>query len=201
MARSSFDGRGGARRREAARLVEVGRGAELVEPVRPRGRHQRAVVVLEQRVAGRERAEDRNLRLLVVADGKVIAGGLGRQEPVALPAVEVLDHRLPVVRGILVAARLELVPHREGRRGPAVEVGIGQSGLLAIRAGNPSEQMVERPVLEHEDDNGVERRGLRVREQRRRRARGRPGRRCRAAFRAVRRGTAAAECEPGRARG
>src|SRR5262249_4480115 len=42
----------------------------------------------------------------------------------------------------------------------AVSVGVAQAGLLAMCAGQPSQEVVEASILHHHDDNVVDARGL-----------------------------------------
>jgi hypothetical protein len=58
--------------------------------------------------------------------------------------------------GIRVAAPLEVRREGMSRVRDAVRVGVLQTRLLAVRAGQPAEQMVERTVLHHHDDDVVD---------------------------------------------
>ena len=146
-----------SRRREEPARVDVGGRGQLVEAVGPGRPHQRAVVGVEKRVATGQSAEDRHLRLFVVADRELVAGELGLEPPVALAVVVVLDHSLPGVVRVLVAARLGVGAERGGVEGAALVAGEAQAGLLAVHSRHPAEQVVERAVLHHQHDDGVER--------------------------------------------
>ena len=106
MAVSRLHGRLPPLRREEPGRVDVGGRAQQVEAVGPRRVHHRAVIGVEKRVVAGQSAEHRQLGLFVVADRELVTGDLGRQPAVALAVVEVLDHALPGVVGVLVAAGL-----------------------------------------------------------------------------------------------
>ena len=149
-------------RREDAGHVDVGRRAQLVHAVGVRPRLQRAEVVVEQRVVLRERAEDRHLRRRVVADRKVIAGGLRLEPAIARAVVELDRHLGPLMLRVRERAPLHVAPEIDRWSRMARKVGEQQPRLLAVRSGHPSEEMIERPVLHHEHDNRVERGGGRI---------------------------------------
>ena len=56
----------------------------------------------------------------------------------------------------MVAAALEVGRERMRRVRDAASVEVRQAGLLAVRAGQPAEEVVERPVLHHHDHDVVD---------------------------------------------
>jgi hypothetical protein len=89
---------------------------------------------------------------LVVADGK----GVIDQQPTVAGTIVVLGAPTLVgVVGVRVAAALERT-EVVGRMGHTGFVPVGQSGLLAVGTWQPSEEMVERPVLHADHDDVVD---------------------------------------------
>ncbi len=147
--------------------VHVGRAGDEVDAVRPRARVQRGEVPVERRVLPGERAEDGERRLGVVADrpevGRVLLARvlhLGEEEAVALAAVQLRPPRLPLVLGVHVRTALVVVVQVPGRVERPGEIGVAQAGLAPVGAREPAQEVVEGPVLHHQDDDVLERRVL-----------------------------------------
>ncbi len=152
-------------------VVPVGPRRVLVEAVGEGLAGERAEVAVQHGVVLRQRADDRQVghglaaavvvEVGVVADREGVGGGQGDagvarrggrplQEAVH-PAEVVLDQEpLPAVVGVAVAAALEV----GSQRVVGVDVPVGrQVGhvVAAVSAGQPAQEMVERPVLHHQD--------------------------------------------------
>ena len=67
--------------------------------------------------------------------------------------------------GILVLAPLEIRREWPRRVRDAGFVDVGQSLLSPVGAGKPSQHVIERAILHHQHDHGVERRFLRLRQR------------------------------------
>ena len=136
--------------------VEVRGRAELVEAVGPGRSQHRGEVLVERGVALHQGGEDGEVVGLVVADGEQVAVGLGLEEPVAGAVVVVRLHGLPQVDGVLHVAALPVGGELVGLVRVALLVDEAQTGLLAVGAGEPTDHVVERPVLHHQHHDGVE---------------------------------------------
>jgi len=114
------------------------------------------VVLRERGVALRERGHHGQVFLAVVADRERVARRAGREEAVHLAAVDLLEHRREVVLRVGVVAALRVVADRPGLGGLRRRVTEGESLLLAVGAGQPPEEVVERAVLHHQHHHRVE---------------------------------------------
>ena len=129
-------------------LEAVGLRGVHVEAVRERRRHDRGEVVVAHGPVGRGLAIERQVVARVVADRVFVVRA---HEPAVAGAVVVLGTTARVgVVGVGVPAALEL--GEVGRRvGDPAGVEVGEPGLLAFGSREPPEEVVERPVLHHQD--------------------------------------------------
>jgi hypothetical protein len=119
--------------------------------------HHRAEIVVERGVALGKGAEDGQLILAIIADGKFVADLGGLQEPVAAP-VGILDcYAGPSMIWVLIGAALKIRSERPRLVRDPILVEIAQPLLPAVRAGKPSEHVIERTVFHHQHNDGVER--------------------------------------------
>ena len=172
-------------------MVPVGPGRVLVEAVREGLAGERAEVAVQHRVVLGQGADDGQVRdrlagavgveVRVVADREGVGlgqrharvvrrGGRPLQEAVHLAEVVLDQEAFPAVVGVAVAAALEVGRQRVVAVVVAVRRQVGQV-VPAVGAGQPAEEVVERPVLHHQHDDVLDA----VRAVRRQR-RGGPGR-------------------------
>ncbi len=130
--------------------------------VRPGRAEQRAEVAVVQREGVRDRWQERDVPLVVVAEREVVVGGF--PEAVQRAAVVLPAPALPGVVGVLEGAALEVRRERVGRMLVPVVIGIGEAGVLRVGVGMPAEVVIEGAVLLHEDDEGVDRHVRRARQ-------------------------------------
>jgi hypothetical protein len=155
-------------------VVSVGLGRVLVEPVGEGLARERAEVAVQRRVLLGQRADDGQVRqrlapapvihIAVVADRERVRGGerdprvVGRrrralQEAVHLPVVVLNQPAFPAVVGVAVPAALEVGRERVVGVGVAVDRGDVLQVVPPVGAGQPAEEVVERAVLHHQDDD------------------------------------------------
>ncbi len=153
-------------------LVARGRGGVKVIAVGPGRPHHRGEPAVTNRVLVAQAIEKRRGGALVVAHHLGLVGAwVDEHEAVVAPAVERVVRRNPIVLRVQIGplGRREVDRHRQTG---AVEVGLDSAqpvhDLRARIAGigrQRAEQMIERAVLHHHDDDGVD-----PRQQPRRRA-------------------------------
>ena len=166
------DGR--QRGRHLGVVVPVGLARVLVEPVGECLSGERAEVAVQRRVVLGERADDRQVRqglagsvameVGVVADrervrrgecyARVVRRGRRPLQEAVHPAVVVLDEpAFPAVVRVAVPAALEVRGERVVRVRVAVDRGHERQVVPAVGTGQPAEEVVERAVLHHQDDD------------------------------------------------
>ena len=155
-------------------VIPVGLPRVLVEPVGEGLARERAEVAVQRRVLLGQRADDGQVRqrlapsvvieVAVVADRERVGGGegdprvVGRggrplQEAVQLPVVVLDQPAFPAVVGVAVPAALEVGRERVVRVRVAVDRGHVPQVVPAVGARQPAEEVVERAVLHHQDDD------------------------------------------------
>ena len=155
-------------------VVPVGLGRVLVEAVGERLARERAEVAVKRRVPLGQRADHGQVgqglvasvavQVAVVADRERVGRGEGHarvtrrgrrplEEAVQLAVVVLDEPALPAVVGVAVPAALEVRGERVVRVGVAVDRGLVRQVVTAVGAGQPAEEVVERAVLHHQDDD------------------------------------------------
>jgi len=142
------DGRQGRQRGCVAQTV--GLTGMLVDPVRKGGPQDRAEVAVERCPLGHRATQEGEVLLAVVADRERIVDA----EP-AVAAAAVVLHTPALVRmvRIRVTASLEIRSEGIGWVAHAGRIEVAEPGLPSVGIRQPSEEMVERTVLHHHDDD------------------------------------------------
>ncbi len=127
----------------------------LIEAVGNRGRHDRREVATADRPVRRRLSEEREVVLAVVANRELVVRA-GAQPTVAGAFVVCVASAAERVVGQRVPASLEIRRQRKRLEGGAAAVGVNQAGLLAAGLRHPAQQMVERTMGHHRDDDVVD---------------------------------------------
>ena len=112
-------------------------------------------IAVDRRPLRRRAPEKRQVAVTVIADGIIVVHA-GAQPAVARAAVVLDAAALERVIGIGVRAPLEI--GGEGMRLLQVPIAVRvlQAGLPPVSAVQPSEQVIERAVLHHDDDDVID---------------------------------------------
>ena len=145
------------------RLLAGGRARVQVEAVRPRRPHHRREPAIADGVFAGQRVQERQLFAGVVPHGLALIGaGVDLHEAVVAAAVERAPGRRPVVPWIERAVASQLARH--DRRAVDVWIALGARDAVYRRRRRvygvqlqAAQQVVERSVLQHHDDERVDR--------------------------------------------
>jgi len=121
-----------------------------VQPVRIRLCHDRREEVIARHPLGRCLAEKGEIGLRVVTDGELVV--LGAQPTIARTVVVLNAAAGEGVIRVEMATPL-IVREVRGRVWLTGGIEIRQTGLLAVSAGQPPQEVIERAILHSQDDN------------------------------------------------
>ena len=160
------DGRQG---RQGGRVAQpVGLSGMLVDPVRKGGPQDRTEITVERCPLRYRATQEGEVFLPVVTDRERIVDA----EPAVAPGV-VVFHAPALVRMVRIRVTAPLEIRSEGIGGVAHtgRIEVGEPGLPSVGIRQPSEEMVERPVLHHHDDDVLDPARAGIKRQRARGAR------------------------------
>jgi hypothetical protein len=129
----------------------VGLCGVLVQPIGIGLGQHRGEVPVAHRPCRRCLSEERQIGLGVVPDRERVI--LACLQPPVTTAIVQLDPATLVGMIRVVVAAAGVIGEVMGRVFQSVAVGERQPGLLTVRAGQPAEEVVERPVLHHHHDD------------------------------------------------